>query len=279
MKFLSWLFIFPAILGTAVTTSFGYSPFSSLVPPQTAERPSSVIEGIQPFGKSSGIVITSGEIYRTDDNGETWSRLPVSVPFGAKLVSAWFVDETAGVTAAADPANAVIWILRTRDGGDTWRQDPVELIRNGAAEDLSLLNLSSARVRVNEKGELSLKVDLVTSSNFRTTMAYHQPLGQRSFSYTDSVDEPSVIKQKQFYSLKDEWESVVKSSGGRMVGDLPADPVIERHQTDSHSGYKVHSDWFLTQSGSCAGFKTGCVQTTRLYKNASFTDSAGKFVV
>ena len=278
MKNLTVLIILSAILWTAGSAT-GQNMFSSLNP-QTAEQPSSVIEGIQPFGASSGIAHTSSEIYRTDDNGEMWARLPMPVPYGAKLVSVWFDDEQLGIAAVADTANGILWSLMTRNGGHSWEQRVISLERNGSAEDISLLDLASARIWVNGKDYLRLSINLATSSNFRTVFSYHKKAGQASFSFSGQHDEAGNLEGKRFYSLKDEWEPVAKSSDERIkLVNVPSEPVILRHQSDPHSGDKVHSDWFLTQSGSCAGFKTGCVQTTRLYKDASFTDAEGRLVL
>ena len=278
MKSLTVLIILSAILWTAGSAT-GQNMFSSLNP-QTAEQPSSVIEGIQPFGASSGIAHTSSEIYRTDDNGEMWARLPMPVPYGAKLVSVRFHDEQSGIAAVADTANGILWSLMTRNGGHSWEQRVISLERNGSAEDISLLDLASARIWMNGKDYLRLSINLATSSNFRTVFSYHKKAGQASFSFSGQHDEAGNLEGKRFYSLKDEWEPVAKSSDERIkLVNVPSEPVILRHQSDPHSGDKVHSDWFLTQSGSCAGFKTGCVQTTRLYKDASFTDAEGRLVL
>ena len=161
MKNLTVLIILSAILWTAGSAT-GQNMFSSLNP-QTAEQPSSVIEGIQPFGASSGIAHTSSEIYRTDDNGEMWARLPMPVPYGAKLVSVRFHDEQSGIAAVADTANGILWSLMTRNGGHSWEQRVISLERNGSAEDISLLDLASARIWVNGKDYLRLSINLATS--------------------------------------------------------------------------------------------------------------------
>jgi len=61
---------------------------------------------------------TQAAMYRTDDGGNTWARLPLT-SFGGYVLSADFVDASYGWLLAQASTEGEV-LLRTEDGGRTW---------------------------------------------------------------------------------------------------------------------------------------------------------------
>ena len=122
----------------------------------------------------------SSEIYRSDDGGERWQQLPVSVRFpevtvgpGANLAKR--VLQIAGVPANTDELYGAIevgGIIRTQDGGEHWEQlshgqyvndDPVDMhgVLAGTFRPGSVLGIGRAGMfRSTDKGDHWARVQL-----------------------------------------------------------------------------------------------------------------------
>lgn len=68
-----------------------------------------------------------GSIFKTGDGGNTWAKSAISMPEGASLSSAHFLNATIGWVAlsktSGNPANYEtdqVWVMRTDDGGANW---------------------------------------------------------------------------------------------------------------------------------------------------------------
>lgn len=232
-----------------------------------------LIKGIQVFGKSSGIAYTSEALYRTDDNGENWTELRLPQYYPLRLAHVRFSSEKIGIALFADQSTARLLRYDTSDGGNSWVPVAMNDDQSDLQEDLTNADLDSAKVWLDDDGSEHLEFRLTTSSNFHHTLSYRRKPDEVMWSHRSS-DFDGVKYEKRFFSLKDDWEPIVKAYPDRLKAiNLPEDPVTERDVTNLHSSYKVHSDWFLTQSGSCAGFKTGCVLTTKIYRVVVTNDS------
>ena len=240
--------------------------FSIFNQADAAPAQSAVIKGIQVFGKSSGIAYTNTALYRTDDNGETWNELPIRRLYPLQLANVWFADVGNGTAVFVDRFASRLVRFDSHDGGNSWGEVPLqetpELIN-----DLENADLDSATIWTDEDGTEQLKFRLTTSSNFDETIYYQRKSGEIAWGHR-SIYERNPNHQERAWSLKenlgllaDMWPESYRT------GFLPEDPVIIQVGETHHSSERVmHSKWYVTQSGSCYGFKSGCVQTTLLFK-------------
>ena len=249
----------------------------SMLNPATDEsgNTASLIKGIQVFGESSGIAYTSQALYRTDDNGENWTELPLPQYYPIRLVSVWFSSEKAGIALFADQSTARLLRYDTNDGGNTWVSISLHDERSDLQDDLANADLDSAGIWIADNGREYLQFRLATSSNFHETVYYSKKAKERTWDHGSS-DFKDVKHEERFESLKDFWGFAAKAFPDSIKPvDLPEDPVIAKDVNDLHLSHEVHSNWFLTQNGSCAGFKIGCVLTTRVFKDVSWDEETG----
>lgn len=248
------------------TSSNQLSIFSQTQP---APAHSSVIKGIQVFGKSSGIAYTNDALYRTDDNGETWTELPLRPGYSLRLASVRFSDEKIGIALFADHQTSTLVRYDTMNGGDSWFRVEMGIDQSDIRDDLTNADLDSARLNVDENGGERLEFRLATSSNFDIKVHYYRKSAESAWAGR-RVHQVSSGDVERFESLHKFWNDAAEAFPGNIEAkNLPTDPVVAKHVTDPHARSKVHSDWYLTQGGSCAGFKSGCVQTSRLYRDVS----------
>lgn len=250
-----------------------YNPFSVFNNDVPAPASSSVIKGIQVFGESSGIAYTADSLYRTDDNGETWTELRLRQYSPLRLTYVRFSNEKAGIALFADQFASRLVRYDTADGGKSWV--PVEMNddQSDLQEDLMNADLDSAKLWLGGTESERLEFRLTTSSNFDLNVSYYRKPGKEGWEGR-SLSEKDARYARRLGSLKEFWGSAAKDFPDRIkLINLPEDPVIDEDVGNGHLGYEVHSLWFLTQNGSCAGFKTGCVLTTRLYKDTSSTSN------
>ncbi|MGD9562141.1 MAG: glycoside hydrolase domain-containing protein [Pyrinomonadaceae bacterium] len=248
------------------SAAFSGSPnrLSIFYKPPPASSGTSVIRGIQVFGKSSGIVYTSSAAYRTDDNGATWTELPIGRLY--PLASIRFADEENGTAVLIDQGAFGIRRYDTRDGGSTWieaRLGETPALLN----DLENADLESAVIWTDENGIEILEFRLSSSSNFDLTVSYRRGSDEATWGYRRTREKDPNHQEIAGSPKKDRWGGLPDLPPGRYhTGFLPEDPVIMRDENTPNSPSRVHSNWYVTQNGSCVGPKSGCVQTTALYK-------------
>lgn len=262
---------FSLFLLVVATTASGRAtnPFSIFSQERPVTESRSVIKGIQVFGKSSGIAYTSDAVYRTDDNGATWTELPLRKAYPLRLASVRFIDENAGSALFADHSSSSLARYDTADGGKSWFRVELGLDHNELRNDLANADLDSARLFIGETGNERLEFRLATSSNFELSVFYYRRSAKSRWEGR-RLRRPNSGDVEGFESLDKFWKGVADEFPNKIEAkNLPTDPVVAREVTNVHAKTKVHSDWYLTQGGSCAGFKSGCVQTTRLYKDVS----------
>ncbi|MGB7068807.1 MAG: glycoside hydrolase domain-containing protein [Pyrinomonadaceae bacterium] len=200
------------------------SPFSRLQfgglqsPP-----PSSEIKNIQSFNDVSGIAYTWDSIFRTDDSGVNWRKLPLRRVGDQLINSIFFSDVDSGSALLSDSNKMILEIARTHNGGQSWTHTPVSL----PMEILSEVYLEDGKISV-DSGTESIIFRLPTSSNFVGTLVLQRFSDTSNWVVTERSVEPNTLDE-----------------------DLS----------------KISRNWELTSTGSCDGFKTGCLVETRINAN------------
>ncbi len=125
------------------------------------------IVGFQRQG-NTGFVFTQDALFRTDDNGRTWTELALPKNETQIIVQARF-SNTNGWVLTADHAASSLILIETGDAGQTWTS---RFIATDAAQwqdadlDRSSLDISSSG------REWRLTIPVETSSNFRGWLTY-----------------------------------------------------------------------------------------------------------
>ena len=195
------------------------SPFNRTQVSINLERPtpsrSAELKDLQTFD-DWGIAYTDDTVFRSTDDGATWSELPLKLGVTERISVVRFRDRANGYAIVA--GSNVVTMYRSRDGGATWERTAIDLT-NPEAE------LSSGELEIN--GDLlTLSFLLTTSSNFTGRVRY------------ESTDDGVT------------WHFVEKRV------DMNFERVSEKRS----------GNWTLKTNGTCSGFKTGCVQETRIVK-------------
>jgi Domain of unknown function (DUF1906)/FG-GAP-like repeat len=158
------------------------------------EKPSSQIENIQTFGKSSGVAYTNDTIFRTDDNGENWRQLTLPTGLFDKIVGIEFADENNGVVVLGGNN---LSLLKTIDGGNTWIRNKIIL----RSEDFSEVDLQEISIDLEDglKGQILLAFRLPTSSNFTGRVFYESLDGGASWQF---INRTIVLRENDDVSVK-----------------------------------------------------------------------------
>jgi hypothetical protein len=119
-----------------------------------------------------------------------------------------------------------------------------------------------------EIAEIRLK--LSSSSNFERFVFYRTNDGGNSWERAreemkmrETEENVKTLKESFKYFEEGAPEYV------KLVGEIPSEGLIKNFGSNPHAGFNVHSRWYLTQDGKCEGFKTGCLQTTKIYLDTS----------
>jgi hypothetical protein len=129
------------------------------------------------FGNGSGLVWTSTSIYKTGDDGSTWSEMSLEKMPTQSI--AW-VDISAdgrGFVLLADEAGRSLEIKITGDGGLSFNSHPVAI----AAKMLDGLDIENAWATDHDEWTIFIPVE--TSSNFRST-AFFRSVDLRTWKQT-----------------------------------------------------------------------------------------------
>lgn len=268
MKIIGVALLTLTLLAASSATAFS-SPvdrFSIFYQAEPEPARSSVIKGIQVFGKSSGIAYTSTTLYRTSDNGVTWTELPIRRLYPIQLAHVRFSDDQNGTALFVDRDSFRLIRFDTHDGGNSWVEVPLGETPE-LTNDLENADLDSAKIWKDGSIEY-LEFRLATSSNVDQTV-YYRRKADESFWSGRWIYEKNPNDQEPARSPKQDWWGDLPEMfpDRYRTGFLPEDPVIIEDANTHHSLDRVHSNWYVTQSGLCAGFKSGCVQTTTLYKS------------
>lgn len=191
------------------------------------------IIGIQKIDASAGVAYTRDSLFRTHDNGQTWHSVDLALDDIERIAWLYLLDERIGWSnpdrnrgwaILVNTQNPSLRLALTSDGGLTWFVQPIDL---GAA-DLVEANLLSATLGFSsDRNRLSLQIPYQTSSNFVAETVY------------ESKDEGRTWEFRYRYTFRKNSEPQLESQGRS-------------------------EDWALRSDGVCFGFKSGCVQETRI---------------
>ncbi|MBL4624011.1 MAG: oxidoreductase [Flavobacteriales bacterium] len=85
---------------------------------------------IHAFDDQIAVVMSSGDgclMYRTEDGGESWKKVYENIDQGIFFDGMDFWDKKCGI-AYSDPIDGELFIIQTKDGGNTWnRLHPIEI--------------------------------------------------------------------------------------------------------------------------------------------------------
>ncbi len=192
----------------------------------------SQIRKVLVLSEKDGIVLAGNRLFRTRNNGENWSE--IAVPLGEnESIGGVFADNDGIRAVTADVgAGELFYRLLADDGG--WLGFPI---------DLSRIHREDARFdRIDFVSAETIRLTLVTSSNFRRTVEYSTPDGGNTWRASNESSEVNS-------------ETVT-------FGSFANGTVID----EASFGSNV---WRVTQNGRCEGFKTGCWQEERLFRGQS----------
>jgi hypothetical protein len=189
MKF-STLVLAVAIVAVSLQPSIAQdSPFSNLQVVSTLTRPpqnrhtESAVKDLIKLTERSGLVYTDRSIFRTDDAGGTWRRMPLALGSSETIGTLMFDGASNGF---ATVTGEKFKIARTSDGGETWLVQPVELDRLAELEAIA-----ETAVISRADGMLTLKLRLPTSSNFEGWVVYESADDGYSFQFARTSVEPA----------------------------------------------------------------------------------------
>lgn len=187
------------------------------------------LKGIDLADEDVGVVYTQETVFRTDDGGKSWRELSVPKLSAETISHALIASDRSGHVLLSDVSLARLAMVRTDDAGETWTRRSITI----PADLLDRTDLANATLSYLEGSrEWQLRLRIQTSSNFTGRMQF--------VSHDDGVT----------WRLHSEWVGMGRSDDGTTEAD----------------GLRHAGDWTLRTEGFCAGFKTGCIQETRLYK-------------
>ncbi len=155
-------------------------------PPQTDKiSPSSHIKGIQVFGKKSGVTFTNSTLFKTEDNGQTWSEINLRNNLTETISSVNFENETFGLVILADLQKNRLNLAKTFDGGISWTKMPIELKNKYLLE----ADLNNILLKVFDNDNLTLTLRATTNSNFVGQIIYKSANGGQSWEFSERTAE------------------------------------------------------------------------------------------
>jgi photosystem II stability/assembly factor-like uncharacterized protein len=209
----------------------------------------SQIKSVRAFGEKIVLAYTNEKIFRSDDNGDSWREIVLPKSFSQTIGTVSFLNENIGWVILADEQNARLEVVKTNDGGNSWTKGEINL----RFEDLQEAELGSVSLEFSGVRDGVLKLRLPSSSNFSRQTIYTTNDGGANWNF-----ESSSTKQKD----RDEDFSVSK----RELKEFPLLENISDLENIIQFSPTTKQNWILTAEGSCEGFKSGCVQTTKIYK-------------
>lgn len=135
-----------------------------------------LIRSVRSLPGRSAIVHTDQAVYRTDDGGQSWQRLPLGIPISARIASITVDSSRLFVVIGNGP---YVSIAVSSDGGVRWSNLQLDLPR---FEDLEA---APATGKLSLSGDtMTLSFRLQTSSNFVGVAEYRSIDGGRTWELT-----------------------------------------------------------------------------------------------
>lgn len=247
--------VFVAVLVATIASIFesdiviaqASSKYKTDTPPISEEHQ---VKGIQAMSDGSGIAFTSSKIFRTSDGGKNWSTITPALYRSETIGAVEFFDKRNGLAAVGDSVSRTLRILRSNDGGDSWTENLVELREGDRAEG----SFDRVEFRI-ATPDVTVKIPLESSSNFvRTTEYFSHDFG----STWAHLRSDNAVKSE---AAEIQAENAI-SNESDIVGISRNEDVLMRSAAR-------RAKWILTNEGVCEGFKTSCVQVTRVYDISS----------
>jgi hypothetical protein len=213
-------------------------PFKRLVI-RPASPKSSLVKDIQVIGNGSGIAYTADSLFLTRDGGTSWQELSPPKDLGEKIASVHFFDENCAWVILADVLRPGLSLALTSDGGGSWVKTGIIL----RERDLEEADLANSGLAIQDGWPKLLFVRLTSSSNFIRNAVYSASNDGQTWTFES--DHMINAREEDAESATD-----LELAAGENIVKISRTPDIR---------------WVLASSGSCEGFKTGCVQSTRIY--------------
>lgn len=194
---------FVVAITLALTTNFD-QPLAAVPSSDNA----AVILDLQAIGESTAIVFTESSVFRTDDKGSTWRKLPLDAGVTETISSVVFRSESEGFVLISSPRGVTIG--RTNDGGETWERLHADLPQLAEIDAVP----STAKLRL-EHNAISIELMITTSSNFKGTAVYRSEDGGNNWSLTDREVVNNVAEDPEAVKTVGEWKI---STEGKCLG-------------------------------------------------------------
>ncbi len=237
-------FIAAVLLLACIAVWLKFSPAANVKAEQEIVFKSAQIKGIQNSGSATGIAYTRDTLWKTGDDGINWRDI---TPFSADnsiLSGVVFHDAENGLVIKANREKSVFEANLTADGGNSWRKNELPI----RPEDLDEADFETVKLDFADPLNGRLTLRLPSSSNFRRGAVYATHDGGNSWQFEESFSEKNSAE-----SGNQEFRQIESLH-------LPKEEnIIQISRAGS-------AEWLLTQSGKCEGFKSGCYQTTKIYR-------------
>ena len=212
---------------------------------------SAQLKAIQVFGEKSGLAYTGDALLMTNDNGVSWREIVLPRDSEETISAVSFVDEKIGLAFLADRQNARLSWAKTQDGGNSWTKNSINLRK----EDLQEAHLGDVSLIIDDEQTIKISLRLQSSSNFDRRAVYFTNDGGQSWNFKVSRDFPLT----KYHGGMREREFEKMATAVKLAEE---ENIIE-------ASYFSENGWILTATGNCEGFKTGCVQETKIRKVSS----------
>lgn len=204
---------------------------------------SSLIAGIRVFDDGAGIAYTADSLFFTGDNGNSWEEMRLSKSFRESIAAVDFSNRTSGWIVLSQNDRAGLHLIKTTDGGRSWTGASITLLDR----DLQEADLTSLSLVVTGDRSARLHLRLASNSNFVRNSVYTTMDGGETWSLGSTE------------TVKAAGEEVATKTFPGMAGG----------ENITSEAVSQNSHWILVSSGACEGFKSGCVQSTRIYNTST----------
>lgn len=173
---------------------------------------SALITDFQPIGDRAGIVFNQKNIFRTEDQGQTWRQLPLEAGVTETISSVLFRSHENGFALIASPARIIL--AETNDGGSTWSRTASNLTEINEIDAVP----TTSKLRY-DGSSLLIEMMITTSSNFKGTARYRSDDNGNSWSLVsrevvdNDSDDPRSVRSIGLWSLSTEGKCIGYKTG------------------------------------------------------------------
>jgi len=167
---------------------------------------------VHAFDDEKAIVMSSGDgclIYRTVDGGENWSKVYENLEKEFFFDGMDFWDEKSGI-AYSDPVNGKLYIIRTTDGGKSWK--PIKSLPNTLKNEAGFAASGTGIVC---KGDSTIWIATGGGEKARVFKSTNRGYSWQVFNTPMRAGKESGIYSMAFF---DEWNGIIV--GGNYLDSL-----------------------------------------------------------